>query len=640
MSQKRFSAFRLLTLLGIVLLLLAGCVTPTAPAPATDSVTTADSAAPISGFPLTVENCGRTLTFAKPPERVVTTYPNAAELLIRLGVGDRIVGSMYHNDTSVTADVAEAFAKLPQQFAKYPNKEEFVTLRADFALATYDTFDFSGQDGMPTPDEAATLGAQVYGISTECGGGIATQATLSMIFADVLNLGKIFGVEAQAQQIAQEMQARLDAVQAKVADAPAVNAMIYYGGEGPLGVFTNGIYGDLLKLAGGATIFPDEPQNSAQVSPEVVASLNPEVIFVLEYGTPFAQMRDYLHTTFPNVPAVQNDRIVLVDGGIFPPGYRNVEAVELFAQALHPEAFTATAATTAAYPLTIENCGRTLTFEKAPERVLTTWQTPPELLVKLGLGDKIIGTENALQFPPPEAIAEAYAKVPVLAEQTASKEAIIAAKPDFIIASFLAWDFDPTTGRPSLDELEALGVQVFGLSDNCTAESHVTSADMYSDMLLIGRIFGVEDRAQALVDQMQAQIADVQKRVAGRTPVKAFFDAGGEGPIGTAGAGLQDEQIRVAGGENIFADYAHYYEQVSLEEVAARQPEVFVIDTWDDPNYINSRSEWLITTFSETPAGKEQRFVEIPGIYIYYASIRYADGIEKMARAFHPEAFE
>lgn len=638
MFQKRFSAFRLLALFWVVLL-LAGCVAPTAPSPATDSAPSADSPAPTNGFPLTIENCGRTLTFAKPPERIVTTYPNAAELLIRLGVGERIVGSMYHNDTSVTADVAEAFAKLPQQFAKYPSKEEFVTLQADFALATYDTFDFSGQDGMPTPDEAAALGTQVYGISTECGGGIATQATLSMIFADVLNLGKIFGVEAQAQQIAQEMQSRLDAVQAKVADAPAVNAMIYYGGEGPLGVFTNGIYGDLLKLAGGATIFPDEPQNSAQVSPEVVASLNPEVIFVLEYGTSFDQMRDYLRTTFPNVPAVQNDRIVLVDGGIFPPGYRNVEAVEVFAQALHPEAFTEAAATSS-YPLTIENCGRTLTFAKAPERVLTTWQAPPELLVKLGLGDKIVGTENAQQFPPPAEIAEAYAKVPVLAAQTAAKEAVIAAKPDFIIASFLAWDFDPKAGRPSLDELAALGVQVFGLSDNCTADSHVTSAEMYADMLQIGRIFGVADRAQALVDAMQAQIADVEQKVAGRPPVKVFFDAGGEGPIGTAGAGLQDEQIRVAGGENVFADHANYYEQVSLEEVAARQPEIFVVDTWDDPTYIDSRSVWLIKTFSETPAGKEQRFVEIPGIYIYYASIRYADGIEKLARAFHPDAFE
>lgn len=167
---------------------------------------------------------------------------------------------------------------------------------------------------------------------------------------------------------------------------------------------------------------------------------------------------------------------------------------------------TASTANLAGFPLTIENCGRTLTFTKPPERVLTTWQTPPELLVKLGLGDRIIGTENALQFPPPAEIAEAYAKVPVLAEQTAAKEAVIAAKPDFIIASFLAWDFDPNAGRPSLAELAALGVPVFGLSDNCTAESHVTAADMYNDMLLIGRIFGVAERAQALVDIYYASI--------------------------------------------------------------------------------------------------------------------------------------
>ncbi|MFN8440073.1 MAG: ABC transporter substrate-binding protein [Caldilineaceae bacterium] len=266
----------------------------------------------------------------------------------------------------------------------------------------------------------------------------------------------------------------------------------------------------------------------------------------------------------------------------------------------------------AGFPLTIENCGRTLTISKPPERVLTTWQAPPELLVKLGLGDKIVGTENALQFPPPADIAEAYAKVPVLAKQAASKEAIIAAKPDFIISSFLAWDFDPKADRPTLDELSALGVQVFGLRDNCTADSHVTSVEMYEDMITIGRIFGVEERAQTLVDQMKAQIADVEKKVAGKTVVKVFFDAGGEGPVGTAGAGLQNEQINIAGGVNVFADHANYYEEVSLEEVAARQPEIFVVDTWDDPTYINGRSEWLIKTFSETPVKQRQTLCRNP----------------------------
>ncbi len=293
----------------------------------------------LAAFPVTIENCGRTLTFDAPPERIVTTYPNAAELLIRLGLGERIVGSMYHQDTPVSPEVEAAFNQIPTQYERYPSKEELVTLQADFALATYDAFDFSGENGMPTIDEAAALGLPVYGMSTECGGGVKTDATLSMIYEDVLTLGKIFGVEARAEALAAEMQGRVAAVQAKVTGATPLKATIYYGGEGPLGVFTNGIYGDLLALAGGATVFPDEPQNSAEISVEVLAAANPDVIFVLEYGTPFEQMRDYLRTTFPNIDAVKNDRIVLVDGGIFPPGYRNVEAVEVFAKAMHPEAF-------------------------------------------------------------------------------------------------------------------------------------------------------------------------------------------------------------------------------------------------------------------------------------------------------------
>ncbi len=292
------------------------------------------------------------------------------------------------------------------------------------------------------------------------------------------------------------------------------------------------------------------------------------------------------------------------------------------------------------YPLTIENCGRSVTFEKAPERVITTWQTPPELLIKLGLGDRIIGTEWNGQFPPPADIAEEFNKLPILSKEAASKEAIFAANPDFIISSGLVWDFDPTAGAPSVDEVEAAGIKVFGFSDNCTASDHIHVEDMYNDILKIGQIFDVQEKAEDLVNDMKARVAAVQEKIAGLTPTKAFFDAGGEGPVGTAGQGLQHDMIVLAGGENVFADYANYYESVSLEEVAARQPEIFVVDTWSDPTYINTRSEWLFTTFSETPAAKDQRYVEIPGIYIYYASIRFADGIEMMAKAFHPEAFQ
>jgi iron complex transport system substrate-binding protein len=99
-----------------ILLALAACGGPpaaptAAPAPADAPVPTAAAVATAAhsaaaeapaGFPVTIQDCGRTLTFTKAPERIVTTYPNAAELLIRLGLGDKIVGSMYHKDTPVT----------------------------------------------------------------------------------------------------------------------------------------------------------------------------------------------------------------------------------------------------------------------------------------------------------------------------------------------------------------------------------------------------------------------------------------------------------------------------------------------------------------------------------------------------------
>jgi iron complex transport system substrate-binding protein len=118
-------------------------------------------------------------------------------------------------------------------------------------------------------------------MSTECGGGDATQARFEMFFDDVRNIGIIFNVQAEAEALIAEMQARLTAVQIAIGDAQPTTAMIYYGGEGPLNVFTNGVYGSILELAGGQTVFPDAERTVEEVSPEVVASLAPEAYLFL-----------------------------------------------------------------------------------------------------------------------------------------------------------------------------------------------------------------------------------------------------------------------------------------------------------------------------------------------------------------------
>ena len=44
------------------------------------------------------------------------------------------------------------------------------------------------------------------------------------------------------------------------------------------------------------------------------------------------------------------------------------------------------------YPLTLQNGGSTVTFDKAPQRVVSIGQSSTEILLSLGLADKIVGT--------------------------------------------------------------------------------------------------------------------------------------------------------------------------------------------------------------------------------------------------------
>ena len=451
---------------------------------------------------------------------------------------------------------------------------------------------------------------------------VATENSPEAIHKEVTRLGELFGTQDKAAAFLETFDAEYaklsDEVKAAVGDHKPVvvtqmfvTPFVFFAGLEPVGMY------------GPMPMTPDELKTLSDAKPTMVFE-NAH----MGGGDPLVEATGATKVDLINFPGDDMDLL-----SVFRTNAETLKTAFGGMADMHSHMHTE-------YPLTIENCGRSVTFEKAPERVVTTWQTPPELLIKLGVGDRIIGTEWNGQFPPPADIAEEFNNLPVLSKEGASKEILFAANPDFIISSGLVWDFDPASGAPSLDEVETAGIKVFGFSDNCTASDHVHVEDMYNDILKIGQIFDVQEEAEALVNDMKTRVAAVQEKVAGLPPTKAFFDAGGEGPVGTAGQGLQHDMIVLAGGENIFADHANYFESVSLEEIAARLPEIFVVDTWDDPTYIDSRSEWLFTTFSETPAAKNNRFIEVPGIYIYYASIRFADGIEMMAKAFHPEAFQ
>ena len=87
------------------------------------------------------------------------------------------------------------------------------------------------------------------------------------------------------------------------------------------------------------------------------------------------------------------------------------------------------------YPLKVDNCGYTLEFAKAPGSVITVGQAGTEMLYALGLGSKVAGT--SLWFNPvlPK-FKDINAKVPRLADNDPSFEAVVEKRPGLVVSQF------------------------------------------------------------------------------------------------------------------------------------------------------------------------------------------------------------
>ena len=236
----------------------------------------------LAAFPVTVENCGRTLTFKEPPERVVPLYPLTAEFLLRLGLQSRIVGVAFSESEPVAPDLRTAFAALPVITTDAaPNKEVLLTARPDFVLDNFPGLFYNAAQGAATVEELKANGAEAYTLTSRCTGNEAN-GKVADIYTDIANLGKIFGISGRAQQLIDQLKGRVAAVQAKIAGKPKLRMLVYDSGVGPINVYGPGAIADVAVLAGGVNVFPDGDSEFLMLSAEEVAARDPEVFVVFD----------------------------------------------------------------------------------------------------------------------------------------------------------------------------------------------------------------------------------------------------------------------------------------------------------------------------------------------------------------------
>lgn len=283
-----------------------------------------------------------------------------------------------------------------------------------------------------------------------------------------------------------------------------------------------------------------------------------------------------------------------------------------------------------AFPMTFDNYGRTVTLEKRPERVVTAGPNCTELFIALGLEDYIIGNscDNHAQAPLAE-YKDAYDKIPELTFGYPTIEAVVSAEADFLYA--IDWVFE---GDFTVEALEEYGVTVYTNSASGVEES-------YAEIRDIGKIFGVEDKAEAFISAQQNRVDAVRSAIAGREPLKVFcYDSDtGSGVYTAGGTNIETELIAIAGGENIFKDLEKAWAGVSFEEIVERNPDVIIIHDYDTPT-----AEEKIAAIKSDPilskldCVKNERFILLP-LEAAFPGSRTADCVESIARGLFPDAF-
>ncbi|WP_341976319.1 ABC transporter substrate-binding protein [Microbacterium sp. LTA6] len=337
MKPRTRSASILMTALGgLSILGLTGCGAGVASAQPPSS----------SAGSVTIENCGRTVVVPEAPTAVVGLHPSQTELLLRLGLADRLVGQAQATAQALPADVAALAADVPVLGADSPpNREALLAVEPDFVYSPT-TYEFTAEQGFASIEQLQEAGVAAYVATGGCFER-RMEGTVDDLFIDLENLGTIFDVEDKAESLIEESKADLAVVDAAVeqVDDKLRVAQIYVDGTSLTAVGA-GIEYDILRRAGADNVFSPEDAAfgdffAAEITPESLAAESPDaLVFAVTDPAHEAATRAYLTATFPDMPAVRDGRLIAIStADTFPGTLGNISVVRQIAQALYPDAF-------------------------------------------------------------------------------------------------------------------------------------------------------------------------------------------------------------------------------------------------------------------------------------------------------------
>jgi iron complex transport system substrate-binding protein len=283
-----------------------------------------------------------------------------------------------------------------------------------------------------------------------------------------------------------------------------------------------------------------------------------------------------------------------------------------------------------AYPVTVDNCGFELTVDAAPQRVVTIKSSTTEMLLALGLGDRVVGAAF-LDGPFPDDLADAGADVPVLSDRAPGPEAVLTVEPDLVYAGWeSSFSAESAGDRQALADL---GVGSYVSPSACKGEGYqpdpLTFEHVFDEIGEAGRVFGAADAAADLVSRQRAELDAVTPDDRGLTAL--WFSSGSDVPYVGAGIGAPQMIMDAVGLENIAAGVHDTWTSYGWEDVVAADPDVIVLvdAAWNTAEKKIGILEGNPVTAKLT-AVREHRYLVVP-FAASEAGVRNVDAVTDLA---------
>lgn len=306
-----------------------------------------------------------------------------------------------------------------------------------------------------------------------------------------------------------------------------------------------------------------------------------------------------------------------------------------------------TSGTAAGYPLKIGNCGVEVTVDAPPQRAVALNQGAAEIMLSLGLADRMVGTATWTD-PVRENLAADNARVPRLADNKPSFEVVLDTEPDFVAASF-----GGTLGAGGVAEREQftqLGVPSYLSPTDCDGKTDnsinadgartepLTMDSVYKEVRELAAIFDVRERGEQLVTELRTRHDAAAGRIAAREVSLAYWFADTSTPYVAGCCGSSGIITDAVGAENVFDDTTNEWPQVSWETVLDRNPTALVLADLSRRSLAGDALDSKISFLESNPvtarlsAVRDKRYIVVNGADLN-PSIRTVDGIEKVADA-------